>query len=162
MRVKGIDLRQDPQGRASLSLILDAPPSEYSEVVAKIKEGKPYNMELKPIRQGKSLDQVGAIWAKVTEIADALYANKEEIYEECLRRYGQGMAMRIPEAAYGEIAGLFRLVDVKQKRKGDGTMFIVCYKGLSQMDTAEASRLLEGILDECRQMGLSAEVKSGY
>ena len=161
MKVRGVELKQDPQGRAVLSFVLDAPPSEYSEVVSKIKNGKPYSMELKPIRQGKSLDQVGAIWAKITEIADCLYANKEEIYEECLRRYGQGMAMRIPSEAYGEIAGLFRLVDVKEERE-DGTMFIKCYKGLSKMDTAEASRLLEGILDECRQMGLSAEVKSEY
>ena len=161
MRIRDIELKQDPQGHAVVYLLLDAPPSEYSEVASKIKDGKPYSLEIKPIRQGKSLDQVGAIWGKIGEIADALYANKEEIYEECLRRYGQGMAMRIPEEAYGEIAGLFRLVDVKERRE-DGTIFIKCYKGLSRMDTAEASRLLEGILDECRQMGLSAEVKSEY
>ena len=160
MRVKDITLKQDPRGYAVLALLMDAPPSEYSEVASRIKEGKPYNLELKPIRQGKSLDQVGAIWGKISEIADALYANKEEIYEECLRRYGQGMAMRIPKEAYGDLAGLFRLVDVKEERD-DGTMFVKCYKGLSAMNTAEASRLLEGVLDECKQMGLSGEIRHG-
>ena len=161
MRVNDIDLRQDPKGRAVITFLMDAPPSEYSEVVSKIKDGKPYNMELKPIRQGKSLDQVGAIWGKISEIADALYANKEEIYEECLRRYGQGMPFRTTKEAYGELAGYFRLIDIKEERD-DGTMFIMCYKGLSSMDTAEASRLLEGVLDECRNMGLSGEIKHGY
>lgn len=161
MKIKDINLRQNAQGSAVLTLLVDAPPSEYSEVALRIKEGKPYNLEIKPIRQGKSLDQVGAIWAKITEIADVLYANKEDIYEECLRRYGQGMAMRITADAYGQIASLFRLVDVQEQRE-DGTMFVKCYKGLSSMDTAEASRLLEGILDECKHMGLSGEIKNGY
>lgn len=159
MRIKDVNLRIDPEGNAVLSLILDAPPSEYSEVVTKIKEGKPYDCLIKPIRKGKSLDQVGAIWAKIGEIADALYANKEEIYEECLRRYGQSVMMIIPREAYGDISSLFRLVDAYEKE--DGSLFVKCYKGLSQMDTAEASRLLEGILDECRNMGLSAEVRNG-
>ena len=158
MRVKDIELRQSSNGQAVVTLLLDAPPSEYSEVVSKIKEGKPYDFQLKPIRQGKTLDQVGAIWAKIGEIADCLYANKEEIYEECLRRYGQGIGMRIKKEAYGDIAGLFRLVDIKDDR--DGTYYVKCYKGLSQMDTKEASVLLEGILDECKHMGLSAEVKN--
>lgn len=161
MRVKDIALRQDPHGLAVVTLLLDAPPSEYSEVVSKIKEGKPYSMELKPIRQGKSLDQNGAIWAKITDLANVLYANKEDVYEECLRRYGQGIALRAPKEAYGDIASLFRLVDVKEERE-DGTVFLKCYKGLSQMDTKEASILLEGILDECRHMGISAEVGDGY
>lgn len=158
MKIRDIDLRQDPQGRAVIYLLMDAPPSEYSEVVSKIKDGKPYDCTIKPIRQGKSLDQVGAIWGKIGEIADALYANKEEIYEECLRRYGQSVMMIIPREAYGEIAGLFRLVDAFEK--DDGSLFVKCYKGLSQMNTAEASRLLEGVLDECRNMGLSAEVRN--
>lgn len=161
MRVKDIDLRQSPSGNALVYLHLDAPPSDLSEAVSKIKDGKPYDFSLKPVRQGKSLDQVGAIWGKISEIADALYANKEEIYEECLRRYGQGMAMRITKEAYKEIAGLFRLVDIKQERE-DGTMYIICYRGLSTMNTAEASRLLEGVLDECRQMGLSGEIRHDY
>lgn len=160
MRIRDINLRQDPQGRAVVTFLLDAPPSEYSEVASKIKEGKPYDMTVKPIRKGKSLDQVGAIWAKIGEIADCLYANKEEIYEECLRRYGQSIIITIPKEALGEISSLFRLVDTIELE--DGSIVAKCYKGLSRMDTAEASRLLEGILDECRQMGLSAEVKSEY
>jgi hypothetical protein len=68
--------------------------------------------------------------------------------------------MRIPVSALASVESVFRLVDVKQERE-DGTVFVKAYKGLSQMDTAEASRLLEGVLDECKNIGISGEVKNG-
>ena len=158
MIVDSAELRQDARGRALVTFTLNVPPSELAETVRKIKDGKKHVLTVKPYRESKSLDQVGAIWGKIGEIADALYANKETIYEECLRRYGQSTAMRIPKDALGTIEEMFRLVDVKEHRE-DNTVFVKAYKGLSQMDTAEASRLLEGVLDECRELGISGEVR---
>lgn len=159
MIIQNADLKQDPYGRAILTLTLDIPPSEIAKTCTDIQHGKKYNAEIKPYRSSKSKDQLGAIWGKIGEIADVLYANKETVYEECLRRYGQGVAMRIPSIALCEIEGMFRVVDILQERNDD-TMFIKAYKGLSQMDTSEASRLLEGVLDECRELGISTEVKN--
>lgn len=159
MLVEDAILRQDARGRAQVTFILNVPPSELADTCRKIKDGRKHTLTVKPYRESKSNDQVGAIWGKIGEIADALYANKETIYEECLRRYGQSTMMRIPKEALGTISALFRLVDVKGERE-DGTIFAVAYKGLSQMDTAEASRLLEGVLDECRELGISSEVRN--
>ena len=158
MIIQSADLKQDARGRAVLTLTLDVPPSEVAKACTDIKYGKKYSASIKPYRESKSKDQLGAIWGKIGEISDALYANKEQIYEECLRRYGQGIAMRIPSSQLGDLEMMFRLVDVIAVRD-DHTMFVKAYKGLSQMDTAEASRLLEGVLDECREMGISAEVR---
>lgn len=160
MIVKQADLKQNALGQAVLVLTIGASPADVANVVQEIRNGKKYSVELAPYREPKSRDQVGAIWGKIGEIADALYASKDVVYEECLRRYGQSVAMRIPEAALASIESVFRLVDVKERRS-DGTVFVRAYKGLSQMDTAEASRLLEGVLDECRNMGISGEVKNG-
>ena len=159
MVVKYADLKQDALGQAVLTITVGTSPAEVAKMVMEIRQGKKYSVDLKPYREPKSHDQVGAIWGKIGEIADALYASKEEIYELCLRRYGQSVAMRIPEAALASIESVFRLVDVKEHRE-DGTAFVIAYKGLSQMDTAEASRLLEGVLDECGVLGISKEVKN--
>ena len=159
MIIKELKVSQDPYRNALIQAVLNVPPSELSKALMEIKAGKKYTLEIKPYREPKSKDQLGAIWGKIGELADALYASKDEIYEECLRRYGQSVAMRIPKQALGEIESLFRLVDIAQERE-DGTVFLKAYKGLSEMDTAQASRLLEGILDECRSVGISAEVKS--
>lgn len=159
MIINSADLKQDALGRAILTMTVNVSPSEVAERIREIKQGKKYSVDIHPYREPKSKDQTGAIWGKIGEIADALYASKEEIYEECLRRYGQSVAMRIPVSALASIESVFRLVDVKQERE-DGTVFVKAYKGLSQMDTAEASRLLEGVLDECKNMGISGEVKN--
>ena len=160
MEIKWIDLKQDPVGRAMISMVVSASPYDLTTTVNQIKSGKRYTVDIKPYREPKSHDQVGAIWGKIGEIADALYANKEDIYEQCLRRYGQSVAMRIPKDALGDVERVFRLVDTVQERE-DNTVFVKAYKGLSQMDTAEASRLLEGVLDECESMGISREVRNG-
>lgn len=159
MMIEDVALRQDARGRARVTFTLNVPPSELAETCRKIKDGKKHTLTVKPYRENKSNDQVGAIWGKIGEIADVLFANKETIYEECLRRYGQSVMMRIPKEALGSISGLFRLVDVKGERD-DNTIFVVAYKGLSQMDTAEAARLLEGVLDECRELGIPSEVRN--
>ena len=142
-----------------ISVIVNRPPASVSEACRQIQQGKKYTLELKPYREPKSKDQLGAIWGKIGEIADALTASKDEIYNECLKRYGPSIAMRIPEAALGSVEQVFRIVDVKERR-ADGTVFVLAYKGLSQMDTAEASKLLDGVLSECKEMGISAEVKN--
>ena len=159
MIVEKADLKQDPKGRGVLILTVNSSPSECAKTIYDIQRGAKYSVFLKPYKEPKSHDQLGAIWGKIGEIADALYASKEDVYEECLRRYGQSVAMRIPIEALPSIEAMFRLVDKKAERD-DGTVFVKAYKGLSQMDTAEASRLLEGILDECRNMGLSTEVQN--
>jgi hypothetical protein len=159
MIINSADLKQDALGRAILTMTVNASPAEVAERIREIRQGKKYSVGIHPYREPKSHDQLGAIWGKIGEIADALYASKEEIYEECLRRYGQGTAMRIKTDALPDVERVYRLVDVKQER-GDGTVFVKAYKGLSQMDTAEASRLLEGVLDECKSMGISTEIRN--
>lgn len=159
MIVKQADLKQDALGQAVLTLTVGASPADVAKSVYEIKQGKKYSIDLAPYREPKSRDQVGAIWGKIGEIADALYASKEEIYEICLRRYGQSRAMRISVDTLSDIERDYRLVDVKERRE-DNTVFVKAYKGLSQMDTAEASRLLEGVLDECRSMGISTEIRN--
>lgn len=160
MNIRAIDLKQTPYGQAVLTLTLDNPPQDLSKTCMDIRNGKRYSLKIEPYKEPKSFDQVKAIWGKIGEIADALYASKEEIYEMCLRRYGQSVAMRIPKEALGTIEGLFKLVDVKEERD-DKTVFVKAYKGLSQLSTDEASRLLEGVLSECKEVGISCEVRHG-
>lgn len=158
MIIEDVNLKQDAHGRALVTFTLSIPPSDIAETCRKIKDGRKHVLTVKPYRESKSNDQVGAIWGKIGEIADVLYASKDEIYKECLRRYGQSTAMRIKKEDLGSVESTYTLVDVKGERE-DGTIFIIAYKGLSQMDTAEAARLLEGVLDECEEVGISREIR---
>ena len=160
MIIGSADLKQDALGRAILTLTVNVSPAELAERVREIQQGKKYSVEVHPFREPKSHDQLGAIWGKIGEIADALYASKEEVYEICLRRYGQSRAMRISTDTLADIERDYKLVDIGPVREKDNTVFVKAYKGLSQMDTSEASRLLEGVLDECRAIGISTEIRN--
>lgn len=161
MLVKKFQLSQGQDGGAVIKALLNVPPNELSEINRKIAQGEKYEIVIKPYHSSRTLDQNACIWAKIGEMAKVLYASKEDIYEEMLRRYGPITPMRIKAEALGEIEKIFRIVDVVPEREhGDGTVFIKAYRGLSQMDTAEAARLLEGILDECKEIGISSEVKN--
>lgn len=158
MDIKWIDLKQDPVGRAMVTVIVDCPPATLADKVNKIQNGKRFTLDISPYRAPKSRDQVGAIWGKIGELATALGSTKEEVYEECLIHSGPSVIMRIPKDHLYAVQSMYKLVNVKQERE-DGTVFLEAYKGLSSMNTEEAAHFLESVLSDCRDIGISDEVK---
>ena len=157
MNIKYIGANAHPGGYTKLTIVVDRPPQELSQLIEDA-TSKPYTVDFKPYRKSKSLDQVAAIWGKIGEIAAAIGAANNEVYLECLKRYGPSIAMRVPISALEELKSVYRLVEPIKERE-DGTVFVLAYKGLSEMNTAEASRLLDGILSECKEIGINAEVE---
>ena len=157
MRVKYIEMNAHPGGMTKLTVVVDKKPQDLSNVIAEA-SSKPYELELKPYRKDKTKDQTAAIWGKIGEIADALYADKKEIYYELLRRYGPMRAMNVEQSEIKSYEEDYKIVDVKELHD-DGTAFILAYKGLSQMNSAEASRVLYGALSESREIGIDSEVR---
>lgn len=158
MRILRAGLNASPEGYTELRFLVDGDRAEISKRILEAKE-KPHELVIKKITKTKSRDQVECIWAKIGEIADAIYSSKEDVYEECLRRYGQGVMARAKSDEIDEWRRNFRLVDVvPNSERDDGTCFVKAYRGLSTYNSDEASRLLEGVLDECEEVGLSREV----
>lgn len=160
MLVKWSELKQDVQGHSIMTLCLDTPPSELAEINRKISLGDKFEVTIKPYRHKKTMSQNDAIWGKIGELAQTLYTSNDEVYEEMLRRYAKPLPMRIYRENLPDYQIQYRVVDiVPERERVDGSIFVKCYKGLSQMDSAEAARLLEGILSECKEVGLSGEVE---
>ena len=157
--IKYLDVKAHPGGYSKLTIVADTPPEAFSEILRAINSGKHYVCEIKPYRKPKSNDQLAAIWGKIHEIAAAIGSSNEEVYLELLRRYGKPLNARIEQKDLKDYEREYRIVDIKQFRE-DGTVFVVLYKGLSKMDTKEATVLLDGILSECTEMGLNSEVSA--
>lgn len=157
--IRFLDVKSHPGGMSKLTIVVDTPPSEFSEILKSVNDGKRYVCELKPFKKDKSKDQRSAIWAKIGEIAGAVGASKDEIYHICLRRYGTSVYLRVPQNQIKELENTYALVDVKQFRE-DGTAFVIVHKGLSAMDSAEAAKLLDGVLSECKEIGLKGEINA--
>ena len=157
MNIKYISANAHPGGFTKLTIVVDTPPTELLQLIEDA-SSKPYVLDIKPYRKKKTLDQVAAIWGKIGDIVSALGATSDEIYLECLKRYGPSTAMRVPIDAVNDLKSVYRLVE-PIKERDDGTVFVMAYKGLHDMNTQEASRLLDGILSECKEIGINAEVE---
>ena len=109
---------------------------------------------VKKYRKKRSKDANAFLWACIGELANALRADKWEIYRRLLKRYGQFEVFETRTAAFGKLAEEFRLVeDLGETRLGFSQY--LCYWGTHLYDTAEFSILLDGVVQEMKDAGLT-------
>lgn len=103
-------------------------------------------------------------WKLINEIANVNRANKQDVYLEMLKRYGQS-----------EIISVLSSIDVSNHLKyyeeiGKGTdngeeyTHYIVYKGSSEYNKREMAILIDGVVSECIELGIPilspAELKS--
>lgn len=113
-----------------------------------------------PKRQ-RSLDQNAYFWALVGQIAEAVKAPNYEIYKALLEAYTPPVWMAFPAAAEKMLLDEpFRVIS-KQAEDGD-KVTALCWRSSKYLDTKEFSALLDGTLEEAKQVGIDPEaVKLG-
>ena len=111
---------------------------------------KKYDVEIKQHREKRSLNANSYCWKLITQIAEALNSDKDSIYLLMLKRYG--ISDLIPIANKVPVKDYFDYYDVESKN--EKYTWYKIYKGSSKYDTKEMSVLLNGIVSECREMGL--------
>lgn len=105
-------------------------------------------------RSRRSLNANNYAWKLITEIANKLSANKDDIYLEMLKRYGQSEMISV--AAEVPIASYFKYWVKRGESKLNGKTFVHyrIYKGSSEFDTKEMSVLIEGLTEEAKALGI--------
>jgi hypothetical protein len=118
--------------------------------------GKEYDCTIKQHRQKRSLDANAYAWTLLNELANVLRISKEECYLMMLKRYGQHSVVSVVE----EAAELFKR-SVKYcedygeaELKGKKFKHIKVYMGSSEYDTRQMSILIDGIVSECKELGI--------
>ena len=107
---------------------------------------KPYIAQIKEYRKKRSLDANAYCWKLIGNIADALRTSKEEVYLLMLKRYGQGGMVSLEAHQVKQFERAFPYGKVFYHYR--------FWVGSSQYDTREMSILIDGIVDECKQIGL--------
>lgn len=108
-------------------------------------------------REKRSLDANAYAWVLMTKIAAEIGSNKEDVYENMLRRYGV-----LYEDDDGYITVTVR--DHVDMSKVDGHWQLIrnngtfkayaMIKGSSQYDSKEMSRFIDGIVSEAKELGI--------
>lgn len=105
-------------------------------------------------RKKRSNDANALCWKLCTEIANVLRADKDSIYVEMLKRYGQSDIWAASPETRPEQH--FKYYDYFGKRmiKDKEVYFYTVYRGSSEYDTREMSILLDGIIDEAKNLDI--------
>ena len=133
-----------------------------------VKPDKTYDMEVKQHRKRRSLDANAYYWVLITKAAKRLRISNNRAHNLMLRRYGalevidgQVVYLVLPDIDEAEERALesetYHIRPTSQVKIGkDGKQYrtYIMLKGSSEYDTAEMSRLINGIVDECKEMGI--------
>ena len=125
-----------------------------SEEFNKIQALQEIDIELKEHKEKRSLNSNGYAWVLITKIADSLRANKEDIYLEMLKRYGQSEIVSVLSSI--DVTGYFKYYDIAGTSTLNNKEFThyKCFKGSSEYDTREMSILIDGIVSEAKTLGI--------
>ena len=119
------------------------------------KQDKDKIYEIKEKKEKRSLSQNAYAWKLITEIGNVLRKSKEEIYLNMLKDYGQSQIISILSTVdpngylkYYEEIGT-GIVNNKEF-----THYKI-FKGSSEFDTKEMSIFIDGIIQECNNLGIA-------
>lgn len=124
--------------------------------------------EVRPYRKARTRQQNAYYWALLTQVADRMRISKTEAHNRMLRDYGQleivegeVLYVMVPDTDAGERKTLsdakYHLRPTSQVRPGDGDHGYRAYqllRGSSSYNTAEMSVLLDGLIQEAKNLGI--------
>ena len=123
------------------------------------KKDKPYVAELKEYRQKRSLDANAYFWVLCQKLAEVLHTDKDSVYLMMLERYGVFTHLIVKPNVVDRVKQEWRTVKELGEVTINGTtgVQLQCYFGSSTFNTKEMSLLIDGIVSECKEVGIPTE-----
>lgn len=119
-------------------------------------KGKELKIKVVQYRKGRSLSANALFWHCVDEIAKALRRDRWSVYLSLLRDYGKSTYICVKpsmvDAVKKQWRGSMELGTLEIR--GQKAIQMQVFFGSSTYDTAEMSRLIDGTIDEMRELGL--------
>jgi len=109
---------------------------------------------IKEYKAKRSLSQNAYAWTLITQLANVLNKSKEDVYLQMLKDYGQSEVISIISDVV--LSGYFKYFELIGNHFINGKEFVHVriYKGSSNFDSKEMSVFIEGIIQECKQVGI--------
>lgn len=116
-----------------------------------------YDVKINKHREKRSLNANAYLWKLVTEIGNILNKSKEEVYLQMLIDYGQSEMVSILSEI--DVKGYFKYYKLAGTSILNGKEFnhYKIYKGSSEYNTKEMSILLEGAVQEAKNLGIKTK-----
>ena len=152
-----------------IKLILTAPQAQRGAISAlmdKYRKDKEkdterlYGAEIAPYNPKRSYEANSYFWVLCDKVAKALKSTKEEIYRKAIREVGQFEIVPIKDLAVDTYIkrwsknGLGWFAETQEGSKITGYTRVVTYFGSSSYNRSEMTRIIEYLIDECRELGI--------
>jgi hypothetical protein len=133
---------------------------ECIQWLASQEPAKRFEVSEETSKKKRSLTQNAYYWVMLNKLAAKLRMSDSELHKNMLREYGVYDVFSILDNI--PIDGYFRYYDVIGHGYVNGRRFkhVKVYKGSSHMDSAEFSRLIDGMREECVIQGIDVMTPS--
>ena len=154
-RLKDLTIGLNGEQNITVSVLGD-----FREEYRKLKD-RPVDVLIKKHRSLRSLDANAYAWVLITKLAESMQPplSKEEVYRLMLQRYGQGGVISVQTE---KLASVKRAFDYWEE-KGTGTVngkefsHLHVWVGSSKYDTKEMAMFIDGIIAECKELGIETD-----
>lgn len=137
--------------------------NDFKQLVDDMNGLEKLSIEIKPYRARRSLDANAYAWVLMDRLAERLNESKEAIYREYIKNIGGNS-----EIVCIKNAAMERLCEAWSKNgigwqtdtfpsKLEGCTNVILYYGSSTYDSAQMSRLLDLIIQDCKEQGIQTE-----
>lgn len=143
-------------GQALLKLSINEKQSLF-QCYDELHTAEKLSIKIGKYREKRSSNANAYAWKLLSEIADVLRTNKEDVYVEMLKRYGQSEVISI--LSHIPIKGYFKYYDEIGKSTLNGKDFTHyrIHKGSSEFNTKEMSIFIDGVVSEAKELGIQTE-----
>lgn len=149
------DISFDISGKPRATLLINER-NDFLDGVDSLRDIK-LTIDLKKFRNKRSLNANAYAWKLIGEIADSVRAGKDEVYLKMLKRYGQSELVSV--LSHIPVEHYFKYYEEAGESDLNGKSFkhYRVYKGSSEFDTREMSVLIDGIVNEAKDLGIQTE-----
>lgn len=137
--------------------------NDFKQLVDDMNGLEKLSIEIKPYRARRSLDANAYAWVLMDRLAEKLNESKENIYREYIKHIGGNS-----EIVCVKNTAVERLCEGWSKNgigwqtdtfpsKIDGCTNVILYYGSSTYDSAQMARLLDLIIQDCKEQGITTE-----
>ena len=118
--------------------------------------GKRLTVEITKEKKRRSLDANSFLWVLLGKMAAVLQTDKDSVYLEMLSRYGVYTHVVVKPQVAERVKQEWRTVRELGEVTVNGKVGIQlqCYFGSSTYDSTEMATLIDGVISECRDMGI--------
>lgn len=115
-----------------------------------LQEQPPGTYEVKKKR--RTLTQNRYYWALLSQLAGVLKTTTEELHFEMLKRYSTATGWATLDTV--DLSKVYSFRYNEEVNRVDHTVYYRIYTPSEELDTKEFARLLDGLIDECKAVGI--------